>query len=703
MDVLVGVLGLVALGVAVPLLYYLRRTVGKSFVWRFRPGWSRLTRAAAMERFPGVDAAGRRLVYEAIPESRFQLRVRELSTGHERVVAPPGCDARHPVVSADGRRVAYEQILARTPRRRSRLVVHDLDTGAERVFGEGFDHVLGGALDRTGERVLVCGATNGERKVRLCAEDDAVGRLLLPGRGEEVSPALCDDGTLAAFLTNDRHHPRRRFDPAVAELRTGAVRCLAEPRAARGLVMSADGTRLAWEAVGDGPSEVRVLDRPALRVASLGPGLAPALSADGRFVAFERIGDAFDLVVVDLVAGREAVLSRGNPYPHQPVFRRDRPALVVVLGHLNPLSRTGDCDLFELDLERAGRRAWTACTPTWTAAAFSAPRGGHTAPLAPWSAPPNSLWVAAWYFRADGTMASMAEQDGDGIEVYSARLATAIDRVRALTGAPRVHVVCHCMGGLVAMGAVQYWHDGEHGFRGPSGLPAHAAVQRLVTVASPLRGNSLFGVMRLLRALRLPYYRTGFTRQAHDLTRGSEFLHRVNRGARWRERIPGDPASGYKPEGRAAPPYYHSLTGNGLLVMDGAVPTTATRCTGLPGSPTHLAADEHAVLYEQPDGRCSTTGGRRLVHVPEDAVGDQVAEDKSRALTDWIRTRLEPGLPILFVHGSYLFRGLPDLSWRVQLHRLAGEVPGQPASHVRVDTGPDGEDLFWLLDAGAAP
>jgi len=485
----------------------------------------------------------------------------------------------------------------------------------------------------------------------------------------------------------------------VMDADSGAMLHVAEEGDARALAMSADGRLLAWEAAGDGPARIKVLDLDTHRVATLGVGFAPAVAPDGGSVAFDAIDDQHALVVADLASGRRAVIERCSPYPFRACFAPEGRNLLFGSGFYNPLSRTGDADLFECDLRDPGL-PWQAAPIDWRPADVSeGPLQACATPPDARLIPRNSLWCAAYYFRPDGTMAPLEQQDGEGIEVHAERLARTVDRVRALTGSPVVNIVCHCMGGLVVKGALQYWHEGEHGFRGADGVPTHAKVRHFVTLASPLRGNSLMGVLRVVRALRIPYYRKGFTQQAYDMTRYSDFLLRLNLGERFRARGLRDVGACYKPAGRDAPPFHHSFTCDSYGVMDGAVTLWASRCPGLPGSATHLSQDEFALMYETPDGRCSFEGGRKLVHVPEDVIGDFVVEDKCRAITDWIATHLEPNIPVLFVHGSLLFRGLPELCWQVVMRRLCGETADGPGGRVWVDVSPDGVDQFWLLDS----
>lgn len=686
-----------------PLAVGLRRLWGPGFRWRAWRGWRRLTAHAAMERHADVDRLGRVLVYEATPEHRAEVRLKDLRTARERVLSETAHDALAPRISADGRVVAWERVLERVPARRSELVRVDLEGGTARAVPIGLDHVSAVALGGSGAPCLVAGAVGGRRKVRV-VDGDGV-RWLLGEEGEELAPCLADDGRRAAVLV------RRgaRFVPCLVSLGGDAPRCLDDPADARALDASGDGRWLAWEDRGEGPTRVRLLDLELAQTATVGFGLAPRLSADGRWLAFERIDDAYDLLVVDLSEGRVARVSRANPYPHEPRFTTRPDAVVLAAGHLNPLSRTGDTDLFQVRLDAVPASAWRPFSLAWGPATFGplpaldateATTGSPADASAPSPPPRASLWVASWYCRDDGTLAPLDEQDDQGIELYSERLARQIDRVRAVTGAPRVNVVCHCMGGLVARGVVQYAGDRRTGFPGLDGSPGLAKVHRLVTVASPIRGNSFLGLLRLARLLRLPLYRRGFTRQGNDMVRGSELLARINQGPRWAERLPGTPAGCLKPAWRDAPPFHHVLTGDGWWASDGAVTLSAARCRGLPGDARLLAPDELAVLRETPHGGWTTGPGRRLVHVPEDVVGDRVTEDKCRALCAWLIERLEPDLPVVFVHGSYLYRGAADLSWRVVMHRLTGEVPGWPARYVRPETRPDGSEPGWLLEGG---
>lgn len=597
-----GVLAFLLAVAALPIGYFVWRSIGKSLAWRFYPGWSRLTREAAMERYPCTDGSGLLLAYEAIPEHRFVVRVRDLRTGNVREFGQEGVHCRFPQLSLDGTRLRY------------------------REFRQGFWHEPEFQRESTLVEVALSGTS----------QDEAGAPPVWTHRAPQWS---ADGGTR---------------------------------------VTSSWGTDCVCVEVVDGARERRL---------NLGAGLRPVISACGRYVAFERVHDAFDLWVADLELGRQTVIGRGNPYPFQAAFMGNTPSLVVACGHLNPLSRTGDTDLFKIRLDVLPAADWQAFPLEWQKVGAEPTAAPTTRNQTGGDVPRNSVWVAGWYFNDGGELLPMRQQDGQGIEVYSRRLAVFVDKVRRATGAPRVNLVCHCMGGLVAKGMIQYWHDGEYGFSGLDGTPGHSKVLHLVTLASPLRGNSLFGLLPAVRALRVPYYRFGFTRQAYDMTRGSEFLARLNQGPEWSRAFLGNPGSCYKPAGRNQPPYYHSFTGDGYGFMDGAVTHDATRCKGLPHSDVLLAADEEAIVYETADGRWTTDAGqgqlRKMVHVPEDVVGRFVTEDKCMALTHWIAQNLEPDVPLVFVHGSYLFRGFADLSWRVVTHRLTGEVPGWPKRYRR--------------------
>ncbi len=109
------------------------------------------------------------------------------------------------------------------------------------------------------------------------------------------------------------------------------------------------------------------------------------------------------------------------------------------------------------------------------------------------------LLLAAW-LRRRGWPAVHAVDNrprSAPIPVLATHLAAEVDRVRRLTGAPRVDLVGHSMGGLVAA-----WMAARPEYRG--------VVRRIVTLGTPWRGTRLHVL--------------GRRRQARDLAPGSEVV-----------------------------------------------------------------------------------------------------------------------------------------------------------------------------------
>ncbi|MFC1706496.1 hypothetical protein ACFL59_06685 [Planctomycetota bacterium] len=677
------------------------RGIGRSLAWRSLPGHRRLTSFGGMEQHPSVDDRERVLVFEAIRERFTEIHVQDLKTGILRTISDPTRNCRRPKVTQDGRIVAYEKILERCPRRRSVLVVHDLERRADRALGDDLDFVLSFAMSGDGSRILVSGVRSETRKVLLYQNGHGrEGRELVPGTSEEISPAISADGRTGTFLSSAGHFPKAHFTPCVADLDGGKILSLREDRDCRSLALSADGRRLAYEARGAGGAEIRVVALDSRRVANLGAGLSPVLSSDGHLALFECIDDAYDIVMVDLERQQRTKVVGSNPYPSRMSLAPHGATLYYGSGAFNPLSRTGDTDLFAVDLAACATRNAEPTCVSWSEAHLLEGVTHHSGAPERLRYASGSMWVAAYYFENDGVREDLHQQDSESLAVLAERLSCMVDRVRTLTGSAKVNVVCHCMGGLVAKGAIQYYHEGVLGFSGTDGVPTCEKVNRLVILGAPLRGNLHFGLVTLLGLLRIPYCRKGFRQQARDMTRGSEFLARVNLGPAFRDRKLRNLGSCYKPHGPEAPPHYHSFTCDSYVYMEGGVEVSASRSTGVPGSETHLADDQFALMYETPEGRYSLEGGRPLVHVPEDIrLFDAVAEDKSKALSDYIGNHFEQDIPILFVHGSYLYRGMAELSWLVQLRRLSGEAEGWDRRFCYVESSHEGEGDFWFLDA----
>jgi hypothetical protein len=308
--------------------------------------------------------------------------------------------------------------------------------------------------------------------------------------------------------------------------------------------------------------------------------------------------------------------------------------------------------------------------------------------------------VAAFYFQNDGTRKTMSEQAQDSIALYGYRLACMIDYVQNKTGAPKVNIVAHCMGGLVVKAALQYYHEKQYGYKGTDDTPAALEVNKIFMVASPLRGMNYYGLMPFVKKLKFTWFRKGFKRQAYEMVRGSQFLYKLNLGPDWqRSKKFGTLASCYKPQGPKKAPFYYSFNSDSYIVFDGGVEINASINRGLEANEKLAPNDMFSLMYQTPEGEYSLKSGRRLVHVPEDVVLNFVAEDKSQAMTSYINKHFDKNEPIIFVHGSFLFRAIAELTWLVQLKRLSGRVAGWPSQYKVLEYSPLNQNKFWLIDA----
>lgn len=103
----------------------------------------------------------------------------------------------------------------------------------------------------------------------------------------------------------------------------------------------------------------------------------------------------------------------------------------------------------------------------------------------------SCMFFLAFYLRKRGfpwVWATNNRGGALGIADHAAHLAGSVERLRRVSGAPKVDLVCHSMGGLIAN-----WYI--------SRLGGDAHVRRLVTIGTPWRGTRMwiFGLRRQVR------------------------------------------------------------------------------------------------------------------------------------------------------------------------------------------------------------
>ncbi len=451
------VAALLLLPIIAPLGWFALRNIGKSFHWRFVRGMHRITDFGGMQQYPAVDAAGKTLTYEAVRERFIEIFVHDLATGRHRRISDPGGNCRRPVISGNGEVVLYETIVRRNPRKRSYFVLHNLITETRFPLADDFDFVRSASMDHDARYVFFCAVKKGLRKVYIFDKLRGRTEALIRQKSEEFYPVISANGEIGAFLSNNKHHDKNIFIPYIIKFSSGTVYAIDESKNCKSLSISADGNFIAYETSGDGPSEIKVYDLKKKRSRRSGYGFSPALSPDGSVVFFESITDAFDLIMVHVEKNVNKLLLKGNPYPSRMTVSADGKHLYLACGLYNSLSRTGDTDIFRLTIGRTGGDFFDPLKGSpWRKVQIDKRVSDVSPRRPPKKYPKNSIWVAAFYFQNDGTRRPMREQQHEGIRAYSERLASMIDDVKAKTGSGKVNVVAHCMGGLVAKGAIQY-------------------------------------------------------------------------------------------------------------------------------------------------------------------------------------------------------------------------------------------------------
>lgn len=305
---------------------------------------------AGKSRAPAISADGSRIAFESdapglVPEDRDRLRdvlVADLRTG-ETVRASAGA-ARTPALSGDGSTVAYERTDTRA------LVV-------QRVGGAVLRSVPGAfrpALDADGgivayETIRPVGARDANRDFDVARLTVAGGKpdLVSAGRdgraprGTSLSASLSADGSVVAFQSDaggivkgDRNGLRDVFvRRGGATTRVSVDRCGGDANGySRYPSLSADGRAVAFDShagdltradtdkrghvyrarIGEHP---RLVDTRPGGAPSSRTAFSPALSADGRTVAFPTFG--YDLGVADTNHRVDVYTRRGTARPHR--------------------------------------------------------------------------------------------------------------------------------------------------------------------------------------------------------------------------------------------------------------------------------------------------------------------------------------------------------------------------------------------------
>ncbi|MGR7026305.1 esterase/lipase family protein [Geodermatophilus sp. URMC 62] len=180
--------------------------------------------------------------------------------------------------------------------------------------------------------------------------------------------------------------------------------------------------------------------------------------------------------------------------------------------------------------------------------------GTTAAPRSEGTAPPASMWVHRLCDRPHRPLETAAED-----------LLRLVEEVRARTGAPRVHLVADCLGGLVCRSMLQRVVPDR---RGPgSGVRARDLVDRLVTVGTPHGGAGPGSGPGLRAAVRDVFGSAGA-----DVLSRREMYEYLTPSARRQPRVPDE----WDPR---APADEEEFPGDRVLCLVG---TDAGSCAGSP-------------------------------------------------------------------------------------------------------------------------
>jgi len=353
--------------------------------------------------FPSISANGRYVAFASGAENLsgedsawFDVFVRDLATGTTTLVsrasgatgAPGDGDSSLPAISADGRHLAFSSSAnnlvaddSKTPQ--SDIFVRDLDTGLTELISRASgadgaaatDFSYGPSISGDGQRVAFTsrGQLVGDDVDDPSFPDDVFVRdrpsattILVsrksgaggaPSEVDSAEAAISAYGTSVAFTSSAKLTGEKYFDPRVyvRDLGTETVRLVSvgdEGKAGdakRRPAISADGRYIAFQTRGDGVSptdadgrvDVFVRDMTKgltvtvsrasgrLGVPADGPSDEPSISADGAIVAFES--HATNLSAADADRFPDAFLRR-VVYAKEPMLRRCAGRIATIVG-----------------------------------------------------------------------------------------------------------------------------------------------------------------------------------------------------------------------------------------------------------------------------------------------------------------------------------------------------------------------------------
>jgi Tol biopolymer transport system component len=280
---------------------------------------------------PSVSADGNMVAFESAEGNRnfakrygsIRVLVRDIAAGRSHAVGRPGADVSqsqfNPVVAADGAVVAYQavrrgghsQVLVWRVGSRRTILVSRRGSSGPAADADTYEP----SIDHDGNRVAFTtaapnlGARGGRSQVFVRDLRRGTTRLVSHATEYASSPSLSADGRYVAFVAGGgaRHAPRI----LLRDMTRNTMVRVSVPRdgVALGPAVSANGRFVAYTSIARGRSSVVVRDvrRQALAAEVLGAEDA-SISANGRMVAF---------------SSTEPNLAPGKPDDRRGVFVRD--------------------------------------------------------------------------------------------------------------------------------------------------------------------------------------------------------------------------------------------------------------------------------------------------------------------------------------------------------------------------------------------